>query len=184
MRVVLRVVACVAIASAVAGSAAASPRALLHKPAPQFARNDLQHRTIDLRAYRGKVVLLTYWATWCAPCQMEIPRFVDWQRTLGPRGFEVIAVSMDDDAGPVTQLMKRRNVNYPVVMGDARLAKLYGGILGLPVNFLIDRKGTVQAVWQGESNLESMHARILEMLRVPEASGTLKPAAANTSSLR
>lgn len=162
----------------------ASPRELLHKPAPQFARNDLQHRTIDLRAYRGKVVLLTFWATWCAPCQMEIPRFVDWQRTLGPRGFEVIAVSMDDDAGPVTQLMKRRNVNYPVVMGDAKLARLYGGILGLPVNFLIDRRGTVQAVMQGESNLASMHGRILELLRAPEASGAVKTALANQSSPR
>lgn len=184
MRAVLRVVVGVAMAFALAGSAAASPRGLLHKPAPQFARNDLQHRTIDLRAYRGKVVLLTFWATWCAPCQMEIPRFIDWQRTLGPREFEVIAVSMDDDASPVTQLMKRRGVNYPVVMGDAKLARLYGGILGLPVNFLIDRQGIVQAVWQGESNLESMHGRIMEMLRAPEASGTLKPAAADKSSLR
>lgn len=161
--------------------AAASPKALLHKPAPQFVRNDMQHHPIDLRAYRGKVVLLTFWATWCAPCQIEIPKFVEWQRALAPRGFQVLAVSMDDDAGPVMQLMQRRHANYPVVMGDAKLAQLYGGILGLPVNFLIDRRGIVQAVFQGESNLETMHGRVLQLIRSNPASGLLQPAAADQS---
>lgn len=166
MRALLRVMVCLAaIPIAFAGSAAASPRALLHTPAPQFARTDLQHRTIDLRAYHGKVVLLTFWATWCAPCQTEIPRFIDWQRTLGPRGFQVIAVSMDDDAGPVKRLMQRRGVNYPVVMGDAKLAELYGGVLGLPVTFLIDGNETIVAVFQGETRPAAIHTKIEDLLR-------------------
>lgn len=157
--------AAVALAAVAPMYAAASPRALLHKPAPQFARNSLQLGRIDLSAYRGKVVLLTFWATWCAPCQTEIPRFIDWQRALGPRGFQVIAVSMDDDAGPVKQLMQRRHVNYPVVMGDAKLAELYGGVLGLPVTFLIDGNERIVAVFQGETNLATIHAKIEDLLR-------------------
>lgn len=166
MRALPRIAICLAAIPLIfGGRAAASPRALLHKPAPQFARNDLQHRSIDLRSYRGKVVLLTFWATWCAPCQNEIPKFVEWQRTLGAQGFQVLAISMDDDDAPVVQLTRRKHVSYPVAMGDAKLAQLYGGILGLPVNFLIDRKGVVEAVFSGESNLESMHAHILTLLR-------------------
>ncbi|MFP5235563.1 MAG: TlpA family protein disulfide reductase [Acidobacteriota bacterium] len=172
MRALLRMLICVAaVALAFAGRADASPQALLHKAAPQFTRNDLQHRSIDLRSYRGKVVLLTFWATWCAPCQTEIPKFLEWQRTLGPRGFEVLAISMDDDAGPVARLVQRKHVSYPVIMGDTQLAQLYGGILGLPVNFLIDRQGVVQAVFQGESNLESIHGRIQALLRSTAHSG-------------
>lgn len=149
----------------IAAPAAETPSALLHNPAPEFVRTDLQRLRIDLRAYRGQVVLLTFWATWCAPCQTEIPRFVEWQRTLGPRGFQVVAISMDDDAPPVLRLIQKRNVNYPVVMGDTKLAELYGGVLGLPVTFLIDRRGMVAARFQGESNLEAMRKRVEELLQ-------------------
>src|ERR1019366_9444118 len=70
---------------------------LLHKPAPNFVLRDLNHKKLDLHAFRGKVVLLNFWATWCAPCQLEIPRFVQWQSNYGPQGLEVIGISMDDD---------------------------------------------------------------------------------------
>lgn len=168
MRAVLRIPiwpAAVAIALVAPMSAAGSPRALLHRSAPEFVRNDLQHRRIDLGDYRGKAVLLTFWATWCAPCQTEIPEFIEWQRELGLRGFQVMAISMDDNAGPVRQLLRRRQVNYPVVMGDAKLAELYGGVLGLPVTFLIDGNGKVAAVFQGETNLAAMHAKVEGLLR-------------------
>ena len=74
------------------------------KTAPSFARIDLNGRTVDLSAYRGKVVLLNFWATWCGPCLTEIPNFVIWQQMYGGRGFQVIGISMDDDVQPVRKI--------------------------------------------------------------------------------
>ena len=139
-----------------------TPGALIHKPAPEFARSDIHGSPIDLASFRGQVVLLSFWATWCAPCQIEMPHFVRWQQELGARGLQILAISMDDDAAPVLGLTRRRHVNYPVIMGDEQLGRLYGGVLGLPVTFLIDREGNVAAVFKGTSSLRTMRAQILK----------------------
>lgn len=140
---------------------------LLHKPAPEFTRDDIHGQRVDLARYRGRVVLLTFWATWCAPCQVELPRFSRWQSELGTRGFQVIAVSMDDDVAPVLALTRRRQFNYPVLMGDAQLGSLYGGVLGLPVSFLIDRDGVIVAQFKGGLRLSTMKSQILTLLGSP-----------------
>ncbi len=122
--------------------------------APNFARADLHHRTVALAAYRGKVVLLNFWATWCGPCLSEVPRFADWQRRYGgPGGLQVIGVSMDDDEAAVRVACQKYGVNYPVIMGDAKLGQLYGGVLGLPVTFLIDRDGKIRFKHEGATDL-------------------------------
>jgi cytochrome c biogenesis protein CcmG, thiol:disulfide interchange protein DsbE len=152
---------------ALAGSprcATPSPTSMLHKSAPEFVRDDIHGQRVDLASFRGRVVLLTFWATWCAPCQIEMPHFVQWQQDRGPQGFQVIAISMDDDAAPVLSLTRKRNVNYPVIMGDGQLAALYGGILGLPVTFLIDRHGEIAAVFKGETRVKRIHAELLKLL--------------------
>jgi cytochrome c biogenesis protein CcmG/thiol:disulfide interchange protein DsbE len=136
----------------------------LHKHAPTFVREDLNHQRIDLAAYRGRVVLLTFWATWCAPCQIEIPHFIEWQSRYGPNGFEIIGVSMDDDSPPVLSLSRKRKVNYPIIMGDEKLGMLYGGILGLPVTYLIDRDGNISAKFKGKSSLVEMESKIKTLL--------------------
>ena len=138
---------------------------LLHKPAPQFVRADLKHQTVDLSSYRGKVVLLTFWATWCAPCQIEMPHFIDWQTRYGPAGLQIIGISMDDDPAPVLALAGKRGVNYPIVMGDAQLGTDYGGILGLPVTFLIDRHGNIVGRFKGETKLPAMEHSMQKLLR-------------------
>jgi thiol-disulfide isomerase/thioredoxin len=143
---------------------AQGPASLLHKPAPQFARADLNHQPVDLSAYRGHVVLLNFWATWCAPCQIEIPRFVQWQAAYSAKGLQILGVSMDDDSAPALALTRRRHVNYPVIMGDAQLGRLYGGVLGLPVTFLIDRQGNIAAVYKGQTNLNAMEHEIRRLL--------------------
>ena len=81
------------------------------------SRVDLDQRNVDLTAYRGKVVLLNFWATWCAPCLTEMPRFVEWQQEYGGRGLQVIGVSMDDEAPPVRAAYQKYRLNYPVVLG-------------------------------------------------------------------
>ena len=160
----LLVAACVAIPCAPVASAADS---LIHKTAPPFARTDLDHKQLDLRAYRGKVVLLNFWATWCAPCQLEMPHFVAWQTQYGARGLQIIGISMDDDPALVRNLYRKLHLNYPVAMGDAKLGKLYGGVLGLPVTFVIDRNGKVQAEFQGETNLEKLESTFRPLLKQP-----------------
>jgi cytochrome c biogenesis protein CcmG, thiol:disulfide interchange protein DsbE len=139
-------------------------QSLIGKSAPQFARRDLNGRTVDLRSLRGKVVLLNFWATWCAPCQSELPVFNSWQRSYNPRGFQVIGISMDDDADSARSLVNRLRLDYPVAMGDAKLGVRYGGVLGLPKTFLIGRDGKVQAEFQGESDLKSIEGKILAAL--------------------
>jgi len=137
---------------------------LLLKQAPSFVRKDLSGRRVNLSAYRGKVVLLNFWATWCAPCQLEMPIFASWQKQYGPRGLRILGVSMDDDESAARKACAKLRVNYPVVMGDERLGTLYGGVLGLPVTYLIDRKGRICAMFQGETDLKEMESRIKELL--------------------
>jgi cytochrome c biogenesis protein CcmG, thiol:disulfide interchange protein DsbE len=119
--------------------------------APNFSRPDLSHRKIVLSSYRGKVVLLNFWATWCEPCLTEMPTFVEWQKQYGSRNFQVIGISMDDAVPEVIATVSRLKLNYPVLMGDEYLGADYGGVLGLPVTFLIDRDGKIQARYQGAS---------------------------------
>jgi thiol-disulfide isomerase/thioredoxin len=152
----------------VVGGTAQSPVAatsLLYKEAPTFVRTDLENRTLDLHSYRGKVILLDFWATWCASCQIEMPRFVAWQSQYGPRGLQIIGISMDDDPALARKLAKKMRLNYPVAMGDEKLGQLYGGVLGLPLTILIDRQGTIQAQFRGETDLKLIEERFKPLLR-------------------
>jgi cytochrome c biogenesis protein CcmG/thiol:disulfide interchange protein DsbE len=138
--------------------------------APNFSRPDLSHRKIVLSSYRGKVVLLNFWATWCEPCLTEMPTFVEWQKQYGSRNFQVIGISMDDAAPEVIATVSRLKLNYPVLMGDEYLGADYGGVLGLPVTFLIDRDGKIRARYQGAS-LTRIEDDIQNLLQ----SNTLEP---------
>ena len=95
-----------------------------------------------------------------------MPRFIEWETRYGPRGLQILAVSLDDDRDPVRALIAERGVNYPVLMGDVRLARAYGGILGLPVNFLIDRHGKIAAIFQGEIDSASMEDALRGLLDI------------------
>jgi thiol-disulfide isomerase/thioredoxin len=158
----LLVAACLA-AGGTRSARAATP--LVHKRAPEFVRTDLDHKRLDLNAYRGKVVLLNFWATWCAPCEVEMPHFMAWQQKYGPRGLQVIGISMDDDPALVRSLYSKLKLNYPVAMGDVKLGDLYGGVLGLPVTYLIDRHGMIQAEYQGEADLGKIERQMQSLLQ-------------------
>jgi cytochrome c biogenesis protein CcmG/thiol:disulfide interchange protein DsbE len=132
--------------------------------APNFSRSDLSHRKIVLSSYRGKIVLLNFWATWCEPCLTEMPTFVEWQKQYGSGNFQLIGISMDDAAPEVIATVSRLKLNYPVLMGDEYLGAAYGGVLGLPVTFLIDRDGKIQARYQGYS-LTRMNRDIQHLLQ-------------------
>jgi thiol-disulfide isomerase/thioredoxin len=102
-------------------------------PAPDFSLPQLDGKPLKLSTYRGKVVLLDFWATWCDPCREEIPHFVQLQNQYASQGLQVIGVSMDDSPDPVRPFYRQFKMNYPVVTGNAKIGDLYGGILGLPI---------------------------------------------------
>ena len=134
------------------------------KPVADLAMPQLTGGSWRLSDHRGQVVLMNYWATWCAPCQVEMPVFVAWQRRYGSRGLQIVGISMDDDPALVREASDKLKLNYPVAMGDVKLGDLYGGVLGLPMTFLIDRHGKIQAKCQGETDLGKMEIRLQSLL--------------------
>jgi len=138
-----------------------------HQLAPDFALPTPDGRDLQLSSYRGKVVLLDFWATWCDPCREEIPHFVDLQQKYGERGLQIIGVSMDDSAEPVRPFYLRFHMNYPVVMGTAKTGELYGGILGLPISFLIGRDGRIYTKHIGATDASVFEREIKHLIETP-----------------
>ncbi len=132
--------------------------------APDFSLPDLTGQKLDLSSYRGKVVLLDFWATWCDLCRDEIPHFVQLQNTYGSQGLQIIGVSMDDGPEPVRDFYQRLKMNYPVVMGNAKTGELYGGVLGLPMAFLIRRDGRISAKYTGATDISVLEKEIKTLL--------------------
>lgn len=132
--------------------------------APDITRTDIKGDVFSLNTYRGKLVLLNFWATWCGPCLTEIPRFVAWQRTYGPAGLQIVGISMDDELAPVKRAYQKFQMDYPVLMGDPQLAEQFGGVLGLPLSYLIDADGRIAARYQGDLDLKKLELRIKSLL--------------------
>src|SRR2546426_6776865 len=105
---------------------------------------DLNGKIVNFSDFRGHVLILDFWATWCAPCRVEIPHFVELQKQYGAKGLAVIGVSLDEQGLEVVkQFAKRFGVNYPIVIGNEKVAQAYGGIDGIPTTFVIDRQGRI-----------------------------------------
>jgi thiol-disulfide isomerase/thioredoxin len=136
-------------------------------PAPDFSRADLAGRRQRLADYRGRTLLLDFWASWCAPCVAELPHFSAWQKRYGADGLRVIGVSMDDDAHALDRFLQRSPVAFPVVRGDAALARRFGGVFGLPLAFLIDSEGRIVERIEGDADLVKLESAIVRRLRPP-----------------
>ena len=123
---------------------ASAPDKLKGQPAPEFELASLDGKTVHLADYRGKAVLLNFWATWCEPCKIEMPWFVDLQNKYGSEGLQVVGIAMDDaNQQDITKFAKDMGVNYPILLGKEAVGEAYGGIPFLPSTFYIGRDGKV-----------------------------------------
>jgi thiol-disulfide isomerase/thioredoxin len=109
----------------------------------QFTLKDVDSKDVRLADLKGKVVLLDFWATWCGPCKIEIPWFVEFQNRYGKDGLQVVGVSVDDTAEKLRPYVRDMSMNYPVLLGLNRddVQDAYGPMLGIPVSVLISRDG-------------------------------------------
>jgi thiol-disulfide isomerase/thioredoxin len=116
----------------------------LSSPAPDFALESLDGKTTHLSDFRGKTVLLNFWATWCGPCKIEMPWFVDFQKQYGTQGLQIVGVAMDDASKEdIAKFAKDMGVNYPILIGKEAVGDQYGGVPALPETFLIGRDGKI-----------------------------------------
>jgi len=138
------------------------------KEAPDFELKDASGKTVKLSDYKGKVVLLDFWATWCGPCGIEIPWFTEFQRKYKDRGFEVLGVSMDDDGWKVINPFVAQNkINYRILLGNDTTGDQYGGVEALPTTFVIDRDGKIASVHVGLSSKKDFSDAIEKLLDTP-----------------
>ena len=148
--------------------------------APNFALKDVNGKLVHLADYKGKVVLLDFWATWCGPCVVEIPWFTEFQRKYKDRGFEVVGVSMDDDGWKaINPFVARKKINYRVVLGDDKTGDQYGGLEALPTTFVIDRNGRIASVHVGLADKKDFEDAIEKLLEAPAVPGGDSSVSAN-----
>ncbi len=138
----------------------------LGTPAPEVTFKDLDGKDVPLNQYKGKVVLVNFWATWCEPCQVEIPWLIEMQQKYASKGFTILGVDVDDEGNNVVSAYtakERFNVNgqklpmnYPILRGNDAVADKFGGLLGYPTSFLISRDGKVVKKVQGLISYEEI----------------------------
>jgi thiol-disulfide isomerase/thioredoxin len=153
------------VAPALCSIAPIRARAAAPKPlttgakAPDFSRTGFDGKPVTLKDYRGKVVLVDFWASWCPPCVEEAPHLIALQKANAGK-LQIIGVSMDDEEAAARKMGKQFPFNYPLFMGDAKFATLFGGVLGMPELFLIGRDGKVIKSWRGDMKPGELDAAI------------------------
>jgi cytochrome c biogenesis protein CcmG/thiol:disulfide interchange protein DsbE len=155
---------CLAAATEPSGVRATLQPVDQRKAAPEFALQDSSGKAVSLKDYRGKVVVLDFWATWCHGCKEEIPWFSEFNRKFAAQGLSVIGVSMDDDGWKVVKpFIETAKVPYTILLGDDTTGKSYG-TESMPDTFLIDRDGRIAAVYRGLVDRDDIEANIKTML--------------------
>ena len=131
--------------------------------APNFTLEDLNGKNVKLSDFKGKVVIINFWATWCPPCKAEIPDFIELYKTYQKKGLVILGIALDNKE-KVVKFVKDNGINYPVLMGNQEVSNLYGGISGIPTSFVVDRKGIIKNVFVGLRSKEVFEQNIKDNL--------------------
>jgi peroxiredoxin len=136
------------------------------KKAPPFTLRTEDGRKVSLADYKGRAVLVNFWATWCVPCKLEMPWFVELQNQYRTQGFEILGVNEDEekDRSQIGRFTKKIGVNYPILLGTDATAKAYGGIEVLPTSFYVGRDGKVVEEAAGLISRDEIEANIKKAL--------------------
>jgi peroxiredoxin len=131
-----------------------------------FTLKDMHNADVRLADFKGKVILLDFWATWCGPCKVEIPGFIEMQNTYGPKGLQVIGISIDDKPEQLKPFADEMKMNYPVLQGLGRddVTDALGPIYGIPTTLLISREGNICAAHAGMTAKETFETQIKALL--------------------
>jgi peroxiredoxin len=125
------------------------PAPVVGAPAPEFTLKTVDGQSVSLSDYRGKVVLLNFWATWCEPCKLEMPAFDQAQQSVGPQGFQVLAVNFDEAQSDVQAFQEELELTFPLLLDPGAVVQRVYRVLGYPTSYWIDAQGMVAAVHVG-----------------------------------
>jgi peroxiredoxin len=140
------------------------------KAAPNFSLKDADGNSVTLADYRGKVVLVNFWATWCGPCEAEIPWFIEFEKKYKDQGFAVLGVSMDDDGWKsVRPYVASHKINYRVMIGSELVSQQFGEIESLPTSFVLDREGRIASNHVGLVDKVDYQNEIVKLLQDPKS---------------
>ena len=158
-----------------ARDAQAALNPLVGKSAPQFSLEDLGGKKVSLADYKGKAVLINFWATWCGPCKIETPWLVDLRNQYAAKGFEILGVSTDEldrsdakmfgsEKKEISEFVQKMHMPYPVLIEGDSLSKPYGGLDAMPTSFFVDRNGKIVAATMGISSKDDIESNIKKAL--------------------
>ena len=137
------------------------------KPANlNFTLKDASNRDVSLSKFKGKVLVIDFWATWCGPCKVEIPHFIEFQEKYGKAGLQIVGISVDDTADKLAPYVRDMKMNYPVLQGlnHDEVQDAYGPIVGIPVSVMISRDGKICATHTGLTSKDVFEREIKSLL--------------------
>jgi thiol-disulfide isomerase/thioredoxin len=136
--------------------------------APDLSVTDLNGDALPASNYKGKVVLVNFWAAWCTPCAEEVPQFIALQKKYQDQGLQVVGVSVEDDARELRGFYRKYHMNYPVVPSDIKIADGFGGVLGLPTTFVIGRDNLIHGKHSGATDFSTLEQEVVALLHAPQ----------------
>jgi thiol-disulfide isomerase/thioredoxin len=135
---------------------------LTGKAAPAFVLTNLEGKKVSLEDYKGRPVLVNFWATWCAPCKLEMPWFEEFRKQYASQGFEILGITDDADAGKdvIAKAVQKAGVSYPILLTDGKIDRAYGATDYLPMSFYVDRNGVIVEETAGLGTKDEIEANI------------------------